>query len=114
MKQFLLIISLVLTSTTFARTANTELDTCKVEVPNAFSPNGDRVHDGFVIKSNCSLESYKLTVFDRWGNAVFETDDILTHWDGEDMPVGVYFWTLEGKYSNGSSLKENGNVSLMR
>ncbi len=50
-------------------------------VPNAFTPNGDGVNDFFTGKG-IGIVDYKLLVFDRWGNMIFESQDINMGWDG--------------------------------
>lgn len=50
-------------------------------IPNAFSPNGDGVNELFSGKGIGILE-YKMRVFDRWGELIFQSDDITKQWDG--------------------------------
>lgn len=73
-------------------------------IPNAFSPNGDNFNDLFVIPE---LEVFKgkITIFNRWGDKVFESDRYLNDWDGKcytsfcmgqgDLPEGTYFYSLD-------------------
>src|SRR5207249_4521362 len=51
-------------------------------VPNAFSPNGDGQNDILFVRANCTKE-LSFTIYDRWGNKVFETSDVVTGWDGK-------------------------------
>ncbi len=96
---------------------------CKFFVPNAFSPNEDGKNDVFVpgFGSDCTLASYDLRVFNRWGTLVFESLTPETGWDGEfrnqPAPQGVYLYTiqyvLEG--DGGSDVQiESGTVNLLR
>lgn len=52
-----------------------------LEIPNVFTPNGDGRNDVFQIQGD-SLVFFELTVFDRWGRRVFETNEIYGTWDG--------------------------------
>lgn len=69
--------------------------------PNIFSPNNDGVNDCFKITANplINITSYKLMVFDRWGNLFFNTNDISDCWDGryniDEAVPGVYVYILE-------------------
>ena len=53
-------------------------------LPNAFSPNGDGINDCFkgYAAPDLQLLDYQLLIFDRWGNQVFEANDIEDCWDG--------------------------------
>jgi gliding motility-associated-like protein len=66
-------------------------------VPNAFTPNGDGINDVFhPFGQVIDLESYEFQIFDRWGAAVFGTDDPNKGWDGTSggtlLPDGVYVY----------------------
>jgi gliding motility-associated-like protein len=67
---------------------------CQIYIPNAFSPNSDGINDYLELQSNCELFDYKLQVFDRWGNRVYESADPIAFWDGkyhnEHLDNGVY------------------------
>jgi len=69
--------------------------------PNAFSPNQDGVNDIFKPEFPADLEilSYKLQVFDRWGNKVFESENTDFGWDGvfdgQSMDPAVFAWIAE-------------------
>lgn len=68
-------------------------------IPNSFSPNEDGKNDVFLGKGNGIIE-FELRIFDRWGNAVFKTDDINKGWDGkangssELTLLDVYVWKV--------------------
>lgn len=77
-------------------------DNCPTyEFPNIFTPNGDGRNDVFGPYNNRSIESVEFTVFNRWGNIVFQTTDPKILWDGTNMETGelvsdgVYFYTCK-------------------
>ena len=85
-------------------------------VPNAFTPNGDLLNDWFEVKG-VEIELYQLYIFDRWGNQVFESNDMNTHWDGTYHGTNA----LQGIYSyriwygaKGFSDEKLGTVLLIR
>ena len=51
-------------------------------IPDAFTPNGDGLNDVFLPQGE-GVKTYKFSVFDRWGNLIFFTDDINKGWDGK-------------------------------
>ena len=92
----------------------------KLEIPNVFTPNGDKVNDVFrLIASN--LTEIDAKIYDRWGNLVYsvlsETGNI--GWDGKNLqgrecPAGTYFYIIKAKSKDGEEFDEKGNVSLFR
>ncbi|MEP7264282.1 MAG: gliding motility-associated C-terminal domain-containing protein, partial [Bacteroidota bacterium] len=70
-----------------------------IELPSAFSPNGDGFNDFFVVKGIEDFRENKLTVFDRWGVEVYSKSNYLNEWNGvnndnDDIPDGTYFYIL--------------------
>lgn len=65
--------------------------------PNIFSPNGDGINDFFLPKTTY-LNSYKLQIFSRWGELLFQSEDPNTGWDGtangQVMVPGVYVYVF--------------------
>jgi len=53
-----------------------------IKVPNAFTPNGDGLNDEFRIMNAGILELMEFKIYNRWGELVFETNDITKGWDG--------------------------------
>lgn len=86
--------------------------------PSGFSPNGDGVNDEFIIHVYDELVFYRLQVFNRWGEKIFQTNDQYKGWDGkfqgEDQEVGTYVFIVEGVNTDGASILERGNITLLR
>lgn len=103
------------TITIYVKSMKCNLD--DVFVPNTFTPNGDGHNDVLYVRSNSVAELY-FAVYNRWGQLVFETDDIHKGWDGvyNDMKAdpAVFAWYLTAKCYNGSELKKQGNTTLIR
>lgn len=51
-------------------------------IPNAFTPNYDGLNDVFRALSACPVGEFKMLIFNRWGEMIFESDDISRGWDG--------------------------------
>lgn len=74
-----------------------------LEIPNAFSPNGDGVNDTWEIKNITYYPQAKVEVYNRWGSMVFEQTNYRNEWHGtyrgNVLPVGTYFYviTVPGK-----------------
>ncbi|GJM30829.1 MAG: hypothetical protein DHS20C17_34640 [Cyclobacteriaceae bacterium] len=69
-----------------------------VDAVNAFTPNNDGVNDFFAIKDIEQFSDHKLTIFNRWGDTVYESLDYQNDWDGtyngELLPAGTYLYVL--------------------
>jgi gliding motility-associated-like protein len=67
-------------------------------IPNSFSPNGDGVNDKLTFRGEW-IRSFKISIFSRWGEKVFETSDINAYWDGmykdKKCHSGVYMYVCE-------------------
>jgi len=91
--------------------------------PNAFTPNGDGINDKFlpVPVSNDVYES-KLMIFSRFGQVIYQTDDMNIGWDGTSKgnlcDVGSYIWMISYKhYQDGINLStttRTGNITLLK
>jgi gliding motility-associated-like protein len=86
-------------------------------IPNTFTPNDDGENDLFRVKGLKLSEVY-LAVYNRWGEKVFETNDLSKGWDGRykgrPADVGVFGWYLKVKCLNGAETFKKGNVTLIR
>ena len=88
-----------------------------IGVATAFSPNGDGYNDILYIRGS-GLKEVKLRIFYRSGNIVFESDDLAIGWDGtykgQPQPEEVYAYTLEATFTDGTTKKISGNITLLR
>lgn len=86
-------------------------------IPNAFSPNGDGVNDELKVNGVC-LQTLTFMIFNRWGEKVFETNDVNVGWDGtfngDKLNTGVFVYRLEGKTIEGKGYSSKGNITLVR
>ena len=71
---------------------------CSKTIPNIFTPNNDGVND--VLKFTSCNEIVKTIIYNRWGNKVFETDNINFYWDGRttsgiECSDGTYYYVIQ-------------------
>ncbi|TAE61503.1 MAG: gliding motility-associated C-terminal domain-containing protein, partial [Bacteroidetes bacterium] len=82
-----------------------------VFIPNVFSPNGDGIHDLWVIENLLRYPQNELRVYDRWGRSVFSREGYQNDWGGEQLPEGVYYY----HFSPGPGVPlRKGTVTLLR
>jgi gliding motility-associated-like protein len=97
----------------------------RINVPNAFSPNGDGINDIFyaqgIFIQNLTGEAshdYRLRIYDRWGTQLFETDDLNDGWDGtyqkKPCEIGVYIYELSALGFDNRRFNYKGTVQLLR
>jgi gliding motility-associated-like protein len=95
----------------------TVIETSQVYIPTAFTPNGDGKNDVFIIQAS-GFELTYLRIFSRWGDMVFESNDIALGWDGtfkgNPAPVDTYIFQIRGIDEKGIPYVRQGNVTLLR
>jgi gliding motility-associated-like protein len=87
-------------------------------VPNAFTPNGDGLNE-FFVPQGVSFKDYTLTIYDRWGQVIFRSNDIDFSWDGnlsngKQASNGVYVYTIDMKDLEDIKHHFIGNVAVIR
>jgi gliding motility-associated-like protein len=93
-------------------------------VPNTFTPDNDDYNPTFtpIFPPDANVKDYHLTIFDRWGEIVFESFNINVGWDGtygvsnkKTVQDGVYVWKI--KVTEGDDNKKHdfvGHVTLLK
>jgi gliding motility-associated-like protein len=88
-----------------------------IQIPNAFTPNGDGLNDCFGVKFLGAISNLKLSVYDRWGNRVFYTTNPTQCWDGrhgsKEAGSGVFIYHVTATTLCGP-IEKKGAVSLIR
>lgn len=82
-------------------------------VPNVFSPNDDGENDVFMARGT-NVRNFKMVIYDRWGNAVFESEDITKGWDGTFRGVKMNSAVFVYYIMSGEEIVDKGNVTLLR
>ncbi len=88
-----------------------------VDVPNAFTPNGDGNNDTLFVRGFGVLE-LDFRLYNRWGQLVFETQALSQGWDGkfhgEEQDMDVYVYILNALLENNEKVSKKGNITLIR
>ncbi|MFH2142833.1 MAG: PKD domain-containing protein [Bacteroidota bacterium] len=89
--------------------------------PTAFSPDYDGINDIFYVFGNgIDNNNFKLIIYDRWGEPIFESDDIKRGWDGrakggnDIVQIGSYAWLCIYNDLNGITHEKSGSVTIVR
>ena len=95
----------------------------KIEVPNAFSPNGDGINDYYNVYNVKSIISFSGAIYNRWGQQLYSwgLDQIGCEecgWDGtykgKPVKAGVYYVVINAKGADGISYEFREDVNLLR
>ena len=98
---------------------NVDIICSEVFIPTIFSPNekGPQSNETFCLFSDC-VKQYKLVIHNRWGQLVFESEDIAQCWDGtfkgSEAATGTYAFNLFIRKIDGSQFNKTGTITLVR
>jgi len=90
-------------------------------VPTAFSPDNDDINDGFFAVGNgIDLDNFWIGVYDRWGELIWESNDLFEHWNGKvkkgnkTAKNDMYTWMVVCKDFKGNEHIKTGPVTIIR
>ncbi len=91
----------------------------KLEVPNAFTPNGDGINDVFRVKEGYkSIVRFRAIVFSRWGKKLYEWNDPAGGWDGRsggsECPAGAYYLVVKAQGADGRRYNIKKTINILR
>ena len=98
-----------------------------IDFPNAFTPNLNGSSGGYYDPESFDndvfrpvykgVTEYNLQVYNKWGEILFESEDVLMGWDGyykgSIVKEDVYVWKVKVRFSDGTRLVEAGDVTLL-
>lgn len=95
----------------------------EIYIPTGFSPNGDGQNDRLLFHGNDDIIIKSFQIYDRWGEQIYFTEnasmnDPAQGWDGTykgiASPAGVYVWSAEVQYKDGTFKNFKGHTTLIR
>lgn len=92
-------------------------DEDEVFIPNVFTPNDDSRNDIFKLIIS-TAKDFNMTIYNRWGGLVFESNDFTVGWNGISngviCPEGVYVYVVTYKNARGLDKRLHGTLTLIR
>lgn len=86
-------------------------------IPTAFSPNGDGANDTLYVRAT-GVKSMVLKIYNRWGELVFESDDVNKGWDGtynnQALKNEVFGYVIEAVTNTGEKINKTGSVIVIK
>jgi len=97
---------------------NVSIPESKLEMPNAFSPNGDEYNEIYRAKdTHQSIVKFRATIFNRWGQRLYSWDNVNGGWDGKVngkvVKDGVYFVNVEALGADGREYRIRKDVNVL-
>lgn len=87
---------------TLQATINLAACSCQLNLPNAFTPDGDGRNDVFRPLHACEMSGFQMMIYDRYGEMVYRTENAELGWDGyfkgRRVSPGAYVWMVH--YTN--------------
>jgi gliding motility-associated-like protein len=88
-----------------------------LEAPTAFSPNGDSNNDIYKFE-NENIKNFDLKIFNRWGEQVFSSNDVLQGWDGKvngkAQNIDTYTYIVKAESVHGYKFEKSGSFLLLK
>ena len=89
----------------------------QIFVPNVFTPNADEHNEKLVIKA-VNLLDFEISIYNRWGELIFYSNDIENRWDGKfngyTVPTGVYSYVLKAYGKDGQAVNKQGTITILK
>lgn len=89
----------------------------QVFVPNAFTANNDELNDVFGVKA-IAINEYSIKIYNRWGEKLFESDDIDEDWipiyQNKPVPMGTYMYIIQYSDFEDNLYTKSGTINLIR
>lgn len=85
-------------------------------IPSAFSPNNDGKNDYFRLDIDEQFLDFKIEIFDRWGQLIYQSNDQYFTWSGEDSAPGLintYVYQLIGTTVGGGKVEKTGTLTVV-
>lgn len=87
-----------------------------LSIPTAFSPNADGKNDAFHLEIDEEFADFRVTIFDRWGQLVFQSTDQYFAWKGSKASNGelnTYVYRILGTTTSGELIDVSGTVTIV-
>ena len=82
-------------------------------IPDAFTPTNDGLNEGFK-PIGLGVKSYEMTIYNRWGEKIFISNEDQSSWDGKDALPGYYLYHIKAKDFRGNIHYYKGSVYLIK
>lgn len=96
----------------------TVIEEYSLDVPNAFTPDGDGINDVVYVRGWGIKEMIEFKIYNRWGQQIFFTDDLKQGWDGtfngKVQNIDTYAYYTRVKLYNNQEMEKSGTINLLK
>lgn len=101
----------------YSDTAVVAYEKCEIEAPNVISLSSSSGNNTWFVDKK-GVADFRCVIVNRWGNLIYEFNDVNGHWDGRDMggtvvSEGVYFYTIQATYEGGEEVTKQGFIHVV-
>jgi hypothetical protein len=118
MKILFALLFIVISSLSFSQTTSdsNQVDSCYLYIPNVSSVDCEWPDDSytFQIFSNCEMIEFELTIYNRWAEVMFKSNDIHATWYGGDQTETVFIYKLCGTSVCGQDFDDVGQFTILK
>ena len=86
-----------------------------VDIPSAFSPNGDGLNDYFSVTFEEELDEFSIKIFDRWGQLIYNSRDQYFRWTGmlnnQSETLTSFAYILKATTVSGKQIEKRGTIT---
>jgi gliding motility-associated-like protein len=91
---------------------------CDIFLPNAYTPNGDGINEGFKAISSCDLAFFEIIIYNRWGEIVFKSNDIEEAWtpSANNSKSDIFVYKVSYAFRDNGVIqnqRKTGHISLI-
>ncbi|MBO9674643.1 MAG: gliding motility-associated C-terminal domain-containing protein [Sphingobacteriaceae bacterium] len=85
-----------------------------LRIPNVFTPNGDGKNETFYIEHLESFESNEVTIINRWGSTVYQSNHYKNDWTAPGLADGTYFYVVRVRNGTANWQDYKGYITVIR
>lgn len=85
-----------------------------IKIPNVFTPNADGKNDYFTLVNLEKYDENEVTIVNRWGSTVYQSNGYLNDWTAQGLSDGTYFYVVKVKNANSEWLDYKGYITVIR
>lgn len=91
-----------------------EITIAPLFIPNVIKPDNDGKNETFVIRATNMFDQISLVIFNRWGDAVYESADYQNDWNADGLNAGTYYYQVKGRRTGMSEKQYKGWLQVIK
>ena len=91
-----------------------DADSCTIDIPLAISVNEEENNNLFSAKAGCQLQSFEISIYNRWGREVYTSNNITENWDCSEIDADHYMWVVKAITIEGEAIQKTGMVKVFK